>query len=275
MPLKSKNFTKDTARKPDEFMRLFDSHSHINAEEFDADRSDVIARMREAGLEGALVVGCDYGEEQKLFSIIDSAPGFLFGAWALHPEYEDRPECSVEEIVAVCSDKRICAVGETGLDYYWCKGDLAWQKERFVRHIEAAKKLGKPLVVHARQAESDALDILAEHDAGDVGFVMHCFGGDLQQAKRAIDLGGLVSFTGVLTFKNAAGLRDIAAALPLNKLMVETDCPYMAPVPYRGKRCEPAYVSEVARTLALVHGVDAETAAAVTTDTAKSFFGIH
>lgn len=255
-------------------MRLFDSHSHINAQEFDADRAEVLERMRAAGLEGALVVGCDYGEEQKLLAVIDEAPDLLVGAWALHPEYEDRRECSVEEIVAVCADPRIRAVGETGLDYHWCKGDLTWQKERFARHIEAARILGKPLVVHAREAESDALDILAAHDAGDAGFVMHCFGGTIHEAKRAVDLGGLVSFTGVLTFKNAGALREIAAALPLDKLMVETDCPYMAPVPYRGKRCEPAYVAEVARTLALLHGVEAEHAAAVTTDTAKAFFGI-
>ena len=192
-------------------MRLFDSHSHINAREFDADRAEVITRMREAGLEGALVVACDYGEEKDLFAVLDMAPGFLFGAWALHPEYEDRRECDVDEIVAICGDPRICAVGETGLDYHWCKGDLTWQKERFVRHIEAARKLNKPLVVHAREAESDALDLLDAHDAGSVGFVMHCFGGSLADAKRAIDLGGLVSFTGVLTFKNASGLREIGA----------------------------------------------------------------
>lgn len=256
-------------------MRLFDSHSHINAREFDADRAKVITRMREAGLEGALVVACDYGEEKDLFAVLDMAPGFLFGAWALHPEYEDRRECDVDEIVAICGDPRICAVGETGLDYHWCKGDLTWQKERFVRHIEAARKLNKPLVVHAREAESDALDLLAAHDAGSVGFVMHCFGGSLADAKRAIDLGGLVSFTGVLTFKNASGLREIASALPLDRLMIETDCPYMAPVPYRGKRCEPAYVAEVAKTLALVKNVEPDYAAAVTTDTAKNFFGLN
>lgn len=256
-------------------MRLFDSHSHINAREFDADRAEVITRMREAGLEGALVVACDYGEEKDLFAVLDMAPGFLFGAWALHPEYEDRRECDVDEIVAICGDPRICAIGETGLDYHWCKGDLTWQKERFVRHIEAARKLNKPLVVHAREAESDALDILAAHDAGSVGFVMHCFGGSLADAKRAIDLGGLVSFTGVLTFKNASGLREIASALPLDRLMIETDCPYMAPVPYRGKRCEPAYVAEVAKALALVKNVEPDYAAAVTTDTAKNFFGLN
>lgn len=255
-------------------MRLFDSHSHINDAAFDEDREAVIGRMREAGLEGALVVGCDYGEEKKVLELVDAAPGFLYGAWALHPEYEDRRECPVEEIVSVCRDPRIRAVGETGLDYHWCKGDLTWQKERFARHIEAAKLLGKPLVVHAREAEGDALDILAAHYAGEVGFVMHCFGGSLEEARRTVELGGLVSFTGVLTFKNAGALREIAAALPLNCLMAETDCPYMAPVPHRGKRCEPAFVAEVVRTLASLHGLTPEEAASVTTDTARRFFGI-
>lgn len=255
-------------------MRLFDSHSHVNSEEFDADREAVLDRMRAAGLAGALVVACDYGEEQKLFDVLDLAPGFLFGAWALHPEYEDRRECSVEEIASVCSDPRIRAIGETGLDYHWCKGDLAWQKERFARHIEAAKLLGKPIVVHAREAENDALDILQSHEAGETGFVMHCFGGSTEEAKRTLDLGGLVSFTGVLTFKKADALRETAKALPLDRLMIETDCPYMAPVPYRGKRCEPAYVAKVAEMLAQVHGVEAELAAAVTTETALKFFGL-
>lgn len=273
---KSKNSTRATVPEAAEpLMRLFDSHSHINAEDFDADRDAVLERMRAAGLQGAVVVACDYGEEDKLLKVLDMAPGYLFGAWALHPEYEDRRECSVEEIAAVCADPRIRAVGETGLDYHWCKGDLSWQKDRFARHIEAAKILGKPLIVHAREAEADALDILAAHDAGSVGFVMHCFGGALSEAKRTLDLGGLVSFTGVLTFKNAAALREVAAALPLDALMIETDCPYMAPVPYRGKRCEPAHVAEVARALAAVQGVDCELAAAVTTDTAKKFFGIE
>ena len=255
-------------------MRLFDSHSHINDPAFDADRAQVIERMRQAGLVGALVVGCDYGEETKLFEILDDNPDFLIGTWALHPEYEDRRESTVEEIVAIASDPRIKAVGETGLDYHWCKGDLTWQKDRFARHIEAAKIVGKPIVVHAREAESDALAILAAHEAGDVGFVMHCFGGTLEDARRTIDLGVLVSFTGVLTFKSAGNLREIARALPLTHLMAETDCPYMAPVPHRGKRCEPAFVGEVVKTLASLHGVAIEEAAEITTTTAEHFFGL-
>lgn len=126
-------------------MRLFDSHSHINAREFDADRAEVITRMREAGLEGALVVACDYGEEKDLFAVLDMAPGFLSGAWALHPEYEDRRECDVDEIVAICGDPRICAVGETGLDYHWCKGDLTWQKSALYATSKPRESSTSPL----------------------------------------------------------------------------------------------------------------------------------
>ena len=259
-------------KAPEPFGPLFDSHAHINSEEFDADRGAVLERMREAGLVGAVTVACDYGEVDKLLEVVDSAPGFLKGAWALHPEYEDRREPAVDEIVRICSDARIAAVGETGLDYYWCKGDLSWQRERFIRHIDAARELGKPLIVHAREAEDDALDILIAHKARECGFVLHCFGGTLETAQRAVDNGGLVSFTGVLTFKSAENLRSIARVLPLEALMIETDCPYMAPVPYRGQRCEPSLVGEVARAIAAVKEIDPALAARTTTQTARRFF---
>ena len=262
-------------KAPCPFGPLFDSHSHSNSEEFDGDRDAVVARMRKAGLVGAMVVACDWGEEKKLFEVIDSQPGFLCGAWALHPEYEDRLEPTVEQIAAICEDPRIAAVGETGLDYYWCKGDLEWQKERFVRHIEAARLLKKPLIVHAREAEADALDVLRAHRAHECGFVLHCYGGDVETARRAVDAGGLISFTGVVTFKNAQALREVLKALPLEALMIETDCPYMAPVPYRGKRCEPALVGEVAKTIAAVKDIEPALAAETTTATAQKFFRLR
>ncbi len=260
---------------PAAFGPLFDSHSHIHAPEFAGDRAEVVARMQAAGLTGAVVVACDRGEEHPLFETLALAPDMLFGAWALHPEYEDRPEPDVNEILRICSDPRIAAVGETGLDYYWCKGDLTWQKERFCRHITAARELGKPLIVHAREAEADALDILVAQGARECGFVLHCFGADLATAQRALDAGGLVSFTGVLTFKNAENLREVARALPLEGLMIETDCPYMAPVPWRGRRCEPALVGAVARTIAALKDIDPAEVARTTTQTAQKFFKIQ
>ena len=252
--------------------RLFDSHSHINAKEFDADRPLVIDRMRQAGLVGALVLGCDRSEIDGIKDLVHENPGFLYGAWALHPEYADVPETSVNELCDICSAPEITAVGETGLDFHWCHGDLTWQKERFRMHIRAAKILKKPLVVHAREAEKQAVEILKEEDAGDVGFVMHCFAGDKETAYSAIDAGGMISFTGVITFKSAGPLREVARALSLECLMIETDCPYMTPVPFRGKTNEPKYVSLVAQKAAQVLGVSEEEIADLTSKNAKRLF---
>ena len=257
--------------------RLFDSHGHINAPEFAADRSAVITRMKEAGLIGGTVIGCDESEIELVTTIVQENPGFLHGAWALHPEYEvtpERPEVSLERILEVCSAPEIVAVGETGLDYHWCKGDLAWQKARFRRHIEAAKLLKKPVIVHAREAEEDALTILKEMHAGDVGFVLHCFGGTTDCALATVDAGGFVGFTGVVTFKSAAALAETAQQVPLAKLLIETDCPYMAPVPYRGKRNEPAFVAKVAEKIAAVKGLTYDEVAEATTSNALKLFSL-
>ena len=253
-------------------MIFVDSHSHINSREFDRDLPAVLERMRKANVAAATVIGCDRGEEQRVIELVSSsASPRLFGAWALHPEYENVRETSVEEIESICSAPEIAAVGETGLDYHWCKGDLAWQKNRFRMHLAAARNLGKPVIVHAREAEADAVKILAEEKAGDMGFVMHCYGGDLDTALACIDAGGLVSFTGTITFKNAGALREIARALPLASLMIETDCPYMAPVPHRGKRNEPAFVVQVAEQIAAIKEVSLEQVARVTTENYKRF----
>ena len=257
---------------------LFDSHSHINAPEFAEDRAAVIDRMRSAGLVGAMVIGCEEREIGTVTDLVRTNPGFLYGAWALHPEYEvsdERPEVTLERIIDVCSAPEMVAVGETGLDYHWCKGDLTWQKNRFRRHIEAALYLKKPIIVHAREAEDDALAILTEMHAGDAGFVLHCFGGTTDCALRAVDAGGLVSFTGVVTFKSAAALAETARVVPLQNLMVETDCPYMAPVPYRGKRNEPAFVAKVAEKIAAVKDLSFEEVARVTTENALTFFHLN
>ena len=257
---------------------LFDSHSHINAPEFAEDRTAVIDRMKTAGLVGAMVIGCEEKEIGTVTDLVRENSGFLHGAWALHPEYEvtdEHPEVTLKRIVDVCSAPQMVAVGETGLDYHWCKGDLTWQKNRFRRHIEAALHLKKPIIVHAREAEDDALAILTEMHAGDVGFVLHCFGGTTDCALKVVDAGGLVSFTGVVTFKSATALAETARVVPLKNLMVETDCPYMAPVPYRGKRNEPAFVAKVAEKIAAVKDLSFEEVARVTTENALTFFHLN
>lgn len=255
-------------------MILFDSHSHLNDPAFDEDREDVIARMRAGGMAGAMVIACNDEDLPKTIEIVEAHPGFLFGAWAVHPEYPDHREADEEEIARVAMHPQFKAVGETGLDFYWCKEPLDWQRERFRKHIRAAKIAKKPLIIHARDAEGAALDILEAEHAGDTGFVMHCFCGTIDEARRAVDLGGHVSFTGNLTFKRNDALREVARSVPLTRLLLETDCPYMAPVPFRGKRAEPLHVEWLARLHAELHDTDADTAARVTTENAVRLFDL-
>ena len=222
-------------------MILFDSHSHLNDPAFDEDREDVIARMRAGGMAGAMVIACNDEDLPKTIEIVEAHPGFLFGAWAVHPEYPDHREADEEEIARVAMHPQFKAVGETGLDFYWCKEPLDWQRERFRKHIRAAKIAKKPLI---------------------------------NEARRAVDLGGHVSFTGNLTFKRNDALREVARSVPLSRLLLETDCPYMAPVPFRGKRAEPLHVEWLARLHAELHDTDAETAARVTTENAVRLFDL-
>ncbi|MFR2198853.1 MAG: TatD family hydrolase [Sutterella wadsworthensis] len=253
-------------------MQFIDSHSHLNSDAFDEDRDEVIARMKAASMAAAMVIACEDDELPKLEALLAEHPGWLFGAWALHPEFPDKPEPTVERIAEICSRPGFAAVGETGLDFYWCKEPLDWQRARFRRHIEAAKAIGKPLIIHARDSEREALEILRDMHAGDVGFVMHCFCGDTDTALAVVDAGGHVSFTGNLTFKRNEALRETARALPLESLLLETDCPYMAPVPMRGRRCEPQYVEYVAECLAGLFGVDKAHVARQTTANAVRLF---
>ena len=249
-----------------------DSHCHLTDKAFDEDREAAIQRMKDAGMVAGITIGCEDGDIKPLRAILDAHPGFLFGAWAVHPEYPELREADVDEIAERANEPGMVAVGETGLDFYWCKEPLDWQRDRFRRHIAAARKAGKPLIIHARDAESAALEILREEKAGDLGFVMHCFCGDTDTALAVVDAGGHVSFTGNLTFKRNEALRETARALPLESLLLETDCPYMAPVPKRGKRCEPQYVEYVAECLAGLFGVDKAHVARQTTANAVRLF---
>lgn len=235
-----------------------DSHCHLTDKAFDVDREDVVRRMKEAGMIAGITIGCEDADIEPLKALLAEHPGFLFGAWAVHPEYPELREADVDEIAERASEPGMVAVGETGLDFYWCKEPLDWQRDRFRRHIAAARKAGKPLIIHARDAESAALEILKEEKAGELGFVMHCFCGSLETALGVVDAGGHVSFTGNLTFKKNEELRAAAREIPLERLLIETDSPYMAPVPFRGKRCEPVYSREVARTIALSKGLEFE-----------------
>ena len=168
----------------------------------------------------------------------------------MHPDYQDCRDPSVDELVALAQDQRVVAIGETGLDYYRITGDMTWQQERFRRHIRAARTSGKPLIIHTRAAAADTLRIMREEQAQDIGGVMHCFTEDWDTARAALDLNFYISFSGILTFKTADALRQVAVQVPEDRLLIETDSPYLAPVPHRGKANEPAYVRHVAVKLA-------------------------
>jgi len=183
----------------------------------------------------------------------------------VHPNAELKNTLTVEEINEIACDNEVVAIGETGLDYFRSNGDLAWQRERFRTHIQAAKELKKPLIIHSREAKLDVIKILKEEKAHEVGGVMHCFVDDLETAKAAIDLGFLISFSGIVTFKNAKPLQEVARQISLKNMLIETDSPYLAPTPHRGKTNQPAYVRYVAEFLADLKGESLEDVAKNTT----------
>ena len=182
----------------------------------------------------------------------------------VHPNDFDRQEPSVEELIALADHPRNVAIGETGLDFFRSEGDLEWQHQRFRTHIRAARETGKPLIIHTRDAREETLNILREEKAAQVGGVLHCFTENWEMASAALDMGFYISFSGIVTFKNAEALRDVAAKVPLDKMLIETDSPYLAPMPHRGKPNEPKYVYRVAETLADIRGMETSELADVT-----------
>lgn len=233
---------------------LVDSHCHLDFPELAADLPSILHRMRTEGVVAALCAGVTL---ERFPSVLKIASGFdnIFAAVGVHPDTQDGTEPDVETLVELAGQAKVIAIGETGLDYYRLTGDLEWQRRRFRVHIKAARQAGKPLIIHMRSASDDTLRILAEEDAGSVGGVFHCFTENRETAWRAIELGFHVSFSGIVTFKNATELKAVAAELPLDRLLVETDAPYLAPVPHRGKLNEPAFVRHVAEEIARLRGI--------------------
>jgi TatD DNase family protein len=243
---------------------LVDSHCHLDFPDFQDRFPQVLERMASAGVGCAMCISVTLEEFPAVLRLAESHK-HLFATAGVHPDYPDVREVTEAELVRLADHPRVVAIGETGLDYYRLTGDLEWQRERFRTHIRAARTAGKPLVIHTRSAAEDTLRIMREEGAERVGGVMHCFTETLDVARAAVDMGFCISFSGILTFKSAAALRDVAAALPLDRILVETDAPYLAPVPFRGKTNEPAFVRHVAEGLASVRGVDLDTIAAATT----------
>jgi TatD DNase family protein len=243
---------------------LVDSHCHLDFDEFRDRIPELLAEMSAAGVEHALCISVTLQDFPRVRALAEAYPQLL-ATVGVHPDYPDAGEVAVDELVALADHPRIVAIGETGLDYYRLQGDLNWQRERFRVHIRAARACRKPLVIHTRSAADDTLQIMREEGAAEVGGVMHCFTETLDVALAAVEMGFLISFSGIVTFRNAALVREVAKALPLERILVETDSPYLAPVPYRGKVNRPAYVRHVAEEIARLRGVSFEEVAAATT----------
>jgi TatD DNase family protein len=250
---------------------LVDSHCHLDFPGLAEHLPELLSRMADQGVGHALCVGVDLENFSKVLALAESDPR-LFASVGLHPDYTDCREPEVEELVSLASHPRVVAIGETGLDYYRLKGDLGWQVERFRIHIRAAKAAGKPLIIHTRSAAEDTLRVMAEEGAGEAGGVMHCFTESLSVAERALDMGFHISFSGIVTFKSAQDLKAVARAVPLSRMLVETDAPYLAPVPHRGRTNEPAYVRHVAEEIARLRDISFEEVAAATTANFFSLF---
>ena len=251
---------------------LVDSHCHLDFPELAENLDSILDRMKENDVAAALCVGVNLEDFPNVRKIAEDHP-HIFASVGVHPDYEVN-EPSIDAIVALANHPKVVAIGETGLDYFRLQGDLEWQRERFRIHIRAAKRLGKPLIIHTRSASSDTLRIMAEEGAEEVGGVMHCFTESLEVAQAAMEMNFHISFSGIVTFKKAAELKEVAKAVPLGKMLVETDSPYLAPVPYRGKTNQPAYVRHVAEEIAALKGIPLEEVAASTTSNFSALFGV-
>jgi TatD DNase family protein len=251
-------------------MRYVDSHCHLCYPELAADLDGVLERMRAAGVIAALNVCTTLPELPSVLAVAERAPEVVASV-GVHPDSNDTPEPTVDGLVELAQHPKIVAIGETGLDYYRLTEPLEWQRERFRVHIRAARIARKPLIIHTRAASDDTLRIMREEGAADAGGVMHCFTETRDVARAALDLGFYISFSGIVTFKNASDLQQVATEVPLDRLLIETDAPYLAPVPHRGRHNEPAFVPHVAAKLAELRGESAERIATVTSD---NFFNL-
>ena len=254
---------------------LVDSHCHLNFPELRGRLPDIKAAMRAAQVQSAMVISTTLEEFPAVRALAEAEPHWWCTV-GVHPDSQEVMEPSESQLLDLAAHPKVLAIGETGLDYYRLEGrrveDMEWQRERFRVHIRAARRCGKPLVVHTRSASADTLGILREEGASDCGGVFHCFTETDEVARAALDLGFYISFSGIVTFRNAQALRDIAAWVPLDRILVETYSPYLAPVPHRGQVNEPAFVAHVARQIAELRGVDVSVVASATTENFRTLF---
>ena len=252
-----------------------DSHCHLSFPGLLEKIPDIRREMQLAGVDRALCI-CTQLEEFESVHALAMAHDNFWATVGVHPDNEGIAEPDLEDLVSRAARPRVVAIGETGLDYYRLNGrtvaDMAWQRERFRVHIRAARATGLPLVVHTRSASDDTLAVLRDEGQGQVGGVFHCFTETMAVAMAALDLGFYISFSGILSFKNAQEIRDVAAAVPLNRCLIETDSPYLAPMPHRGKTNQPAWVAHVAQALAAAKGLSVEEIAVATSHNFETLF---
>ena len=249
---------------------FIDSHCHLDFPDLSSNLDEVLEKMRENQVSHALCVSVNLDDFPRVRALAESHPN-LYASVGVHPDYENLAEPQAAQLASLADHPKIIAIGETGLDYFRLKGDLEWQRDRFRQHIRAARQCGKPLIVHTRAAADDTLRIMAEEGAENAGGVMHCFTESWEVAEQAMEMNFYISFSGIVTFKNAVALKDVAKRIKLEKMLIETDSPYLAPVPHRGKINQPAFVRHVAEEIAALRGISVDEIAAATSD---NFFNL-
>jgi len=257
---------------------LIDTHTHLDDARYDADRDEMIARARDAGVETMITIGCDLATSRAAVELTERF-SFVYATVGVHPhEVKEIGDGWYDDLRRLARHPKIVAYGEIGLDYHYNYSPPRLQRDRFREQIELAKELRLPIVIHTREAQEDTIRILKEEHATALGGVFHCFSGDAWMTKEALDLGFYLSFSGVVTFQNAQALREIVKTVPHDRILVETDCPYLTPVPHRGKRNEPAYVRFVAEQIVDLLGLSGpdriEQVARLTTDNARRLFNL-
>ncbi len=250
---------------------FIDSHCHLNFPGLAEQLDDLLDNMQDNQVSHALCVSVELASFPAVLALAEAHDN-LYASVGVHPDYELDEEPTRAQLVALAQHPKVIAIGETGLDYYRLTGDLEWQRDRFRTHIRASRESGKPLIIHTRSAAADTLRIMAEEKSDEIGGVMHCFTESLDVAKAAIDLGFHISFSGILTFKNATDIKEVAQNIPLDKMLIETDSPYLAPTPHRGKTNQPAFVKHVAEEIARLRNITVDEVGAATSQNFNKLF---
>ncbi len=250
---------------------FIDSHCHINFPELADKMDEVLATMRANDVTSALCVSVELPKLPEILALAEQHDN-IYASVGVHPDYELMEEPTQAELVRLAQHPKVVAIGETGLDYFRLTGDLEWQRNRFRTHIRAAVECGKPLIIHTRSASVDTLRLMQEEGAAKAGGVMHCFTESMEVALAAIEMNFYISFSGIVTFKKALELKEVAKNIPLERMLIETDSPYLAPVPFRGKLNQPGYVKHVAEEIAKLRGISVEEVGEATSANFRKLF---